>query len=444
LKYTDNLPLTLAVTGTEPVLSATPFTYSGLGFTERNAANQTGTWFIDRIEADRGWNLVGNPTASTLNWAASSGWIRTNLASTIYVWDPSGDYLVSNGSGTPTLPNHRIAPYQAFWVQVSAANPVLSFTNAVKDTGAGTFIRKEASADSATVAALTIRLSTAGMRTQASVMLTEHGRLGFDRYDAFRLQPKSDTWISAASSMDPGGPTLVINSLPKDLGANRVLPFYVGAAEAGQPFEGSFALDWELTGAWPDHLNAYLMDHERKEMTDMREMSVTEFRHRTEARVMPDTLGTRAIRGKTADSTSAPTVVYGLPRTIAFGSADVRAKTADILSQRTDSEALPRFTIVVGPERVDSYLPMEVELSQNYPNPFNPSTSIRFALPEAMSVRVEVYDVLGRLVTTLASGRFEAGTHTVSWDSGRLSSGIYLYRLVTPEKAIVKKMTLIK
>lgn len=105
---------------------------------------------------------------------------------------------------------------------------------------------------------------------------------------------------------------------------------------------------------------------------------------------------------------------------------------------------MPRFTIVIGPERVDSYLPLAVELMQNYPNPFNPSTSIRFALPEAMSVRVEVYDVIGRLVTTLASGRFEAGTHTVNWDAGRSSSGVYLYRLVTPEKAIVKKMTLIK
>ena len=69
-----------------------------------------------------------------------------------------------------------------------------------------------------------------------------------------------------------------------------------------------------------------------------------------------------------------------------------------------------------------------------YPNPFNPSTQLSFALGSSSQVKLAVYDVLGRLVTTLADGRFEAGTHSVSWNSRSssgisLASGLYLARL---------------
>jgi hypothetical protein len=69
-----------------------------------------------------------------------------------------------------------------------------------------------------------------------------------------------------------------------------------------------------------------------------------------------------------------------------------------------------------------------------YPNPFNPSTQLSFALGSSSQVKLAVYDVLGRLVTTLADGRFEAGTHSVSWNSrsssgASLASGLYLARL---------------
>ena len=114
----------------------------------------------------------------------------------------------------------------------------------------------------------------------------------------------------------------------------------------------------------------------------------------------------------------------------------------DGVSLQTDG--LPRFTIVIGPEEVTSYLPIEVQLMQNYPNPFNPSTNIRFALPDAGNVRLEVYDILGRRVAMLANTTFEAGTHEIRWDAGRQASGVYLYRLTTDTQAITRKMTLVK
>ncbi len=92
-------------------------------------------------------------------------------------------------------------------------------------------------------------------------------------------------------------------------------------------------------------------------------------------------------------------------------------------------------------------MPTGYELDQNYPNPFNPSTEIRFYLPEPGEARLEVYDVLGELVATLAHDVLSEGQHRVTWDSkdsdGRdVSSGVYFYRLVVNDYAQTKKMVL--
>ena len=89
-------------------------------------------------------------------------------------------------------------------------------------------------------------------------------------------------------------------------------------------------------------------------------------------------------------------------------------------------------------------IPSEYKLEQNYPNPFNPTTKIQFNLPLQGVVSVTIYDILGREVTTLVNQELSAGTHTFSWDASRYSSGIYIYRLVTPNAVISNKMTLIK
>jgi hypothetical protein len=94
-------------------------------------------------------------------------------------------------------------------------------------------------------------------------------------------------------------------------------------------------------------------------------------------------------------------------------------------------------------------IPTEFALRQNYPNPFNPSTTISFSLPEKSSVRLEIYDVLGKLVTTLVDNEMEPGNFKISWhgkDQSGLSvaSGIYLYRLQAGSNTAMKKMVLLK
>ena len=74
-------------------------------------------------------------------------------------------------------------------------------------------------------------------------------------------------------------------------------------------------------------------------------------------------------------------------------------------------------------------VPGEFRLHQNYPNPFNPGTTIAYELAVSADVRLSVFDMLGREVAMLVSGRKNAGTHEVKFDATGLASGVYLYRL---------------
>jgi hypothetical protein len=88
--------------------------------------------------------------------------------------------------------------------------------------------------------------------------------------------------------------------------------------------------------------------------------------------------------------------------------------------------------------------PEAFALEQSYPNPFNPSTKITYTLGEAATVMLEVFDVGGGLVTTLASGLQNAGRHEVTFDAKDLAGGIYFYRLRTGSFTQTKRMLLMK
>ncbi len=92
----------------------------------------------------------------------------------------------------------------------------------------------------------------------------------------------------------------------------------------------------------------------------------------------------------------------------------------------------------------DALIPDEIVLYQNYPNPFNPNTEIKFSLPQADDVRLEIFNIMGQRVATLVDSRFEAGYHSVLWDAGDAASGVYLYRIKAGEFVDTKKMILLK
>ncbi len=93
--------------------------------------------------------------------------------------------------------------------------------------------------------------------------------------------------------------------------------------------------------------------------------------------------------------------------------------------------------------------PLEFALQANYPNPFNPSTTISYSLDQTQDVALEVYDLLGHKIATLASGVQAAGQHQVQWngtdDKGKtVASGLYVYRLSSENRVKTRKMMLLQ
>ncbi len=91
-----------------------------------------------------------------------------------------------------------------------------------------------------------------------------------------------------------------------------------------------------------------------------------------------------------------------------------------------------------------SIIPNSFELNQNFPNPFNPSTQIRYSIPSDSYITLNVYDVLGRLITSLVDGKVSAGTHTVSFNATAIPTGVYVYTMSAGGFSIARKMVLIK
>jgi hypothetical protein len=93
--------------------------------------------------------------------------------------------------------------------------------------------------------------------------------------------------------------------------------------------------------------------------------------------------------------------------------------------------------------------PKDFRLFQNYPNPFNPTTAIEFDLKKPQKIQLEIFNIVGKKMRTLANENFNSGRHSLVWDGKNdfgenLPSGIYLYALESPYEKVVRKMTLVK
>ncbi len=107
-----------------------------------------------------------------------------------------------------------------------------------------------------------------------------------------------------------------------------------------------------------------------------------------------------------------------------------------------DSTCIGQFPI--GIHNIQIGIPKVYSLSQNYPNPFNPTTSIIFGLPKASLVKLVVYDILGRVVSTLVNERRAAGMYNIAFDASNYASGVYFYKLDAGDFTSIKKMILLK
>ncbi|MCX8010046.1 MAG: T9SS type A sorting domain-containing protein, partial [Ignavibacteria bacterium] len=83
-------------------------------------------------------------------------------------------------------------------------------------------------------------------------------------------------------------------------------------------------------------------------------------------------------------------------------------------------------------------------LEQNYPNPFNSNTIIRFKMANDNQVKIIIYNLMGEIIRSFDLGLLEAGTHQFLFDSNEISSGVYFYKLILPNKILTNKMMILK
>jgi hypothetical protein len=147
-----------------------------------------------------------------------------------------------------------------------------------------------------------------------------------------------------------------------------------------------------------------------------------------------------------------------IPATAPAGSYTYTGKVGDYPSAVYDFDSFPFSKSAVGDggwvgewantgesfESSVAVTPAEFALQGNYPNPFNPTTTINYSLGGADNVTLSVYDLSGRLVSTLVDGYRNAGTHAVSFDATGLTSGVYVYRLTAGAQTASAKMILSK
>ena len=111
------------------------------------------------------------------------------------------------------------------------------------------------------------------------------------------------------------------------------------------------------------------------------------------------------------------------------------------------SEPLPKPNLDGTHTSVDDSgmeLPQTFNLYQNYPNPFNPSTTISYDVAEAGFVRIQVFDIIGREISTLINAEQVPGAYSVNFNADNLGSGTYLIRMEASGRIFTKKMTLVK
>lgn len=351
-----------------------------------------------------GWNLIGNPFMSAIDWDAS-GWTSSNIDNVLYVWSDSaggaGSYLTWNGvSGTKG--SGIIAPGQGFWVKANAGSPSLSINESVKKDTSSVLLKKT------TVPQLTLTIKGGTYSGRAIIMFNENSSTGKDPLDAYSLYSLSNEWISV-STENSNGEALSINALPVDLGEKIIIP--INILGMGVPSRATLSFSGlENFEGW----GIEIVDTETGNRVNVFnsggiELDVEELKAKDGARnPLPLPFKEKAKQG----------------------------------TARYQLHLVPGTSVSL--EDFESDLPSKVELMQNYPNPFNPVTTIKFGVPVQGKVRLEVFDVLGRKVAELLNEPMQAGRYSVNFDASNLSNGMYIYRLQMRNISLTKKMMLIK
>lgn len=357
---------------------------------------------VSGTTGSEGFVLLGNP----YGWPLSADSLISKLKkvdelanSYVYRWNPTAKVyqLLSSGS---------IEPYESVFVRLvnSGTSGSLSFNydDAVLSPSKITTPK---------LFELELSHDKEGLASISNLRFGKGGQVTIDPYDGYYLGSYATKYASLYTLV--GDQPLTINNLPIDESFEKEFPMYLDATVSG-----IFKLGW-AKDLIPDGMDASLVHVETGKAFDLNAGGSFEFNV-----------------GKSKLSSGA-------------GTMDPIASTK-VIKKAKQNNLQPIFMLVMNSRlgtsnELDLGIPTEVELYQNYPNPFNPASVIRFGVPNASKVKLEVFDVLGRKVMTLLNNETKSpGRYNVQFDARSLSSGMYIYRLVVGDKVMTKKMTLIK
>ena len=387
---TDDLPVTLSVSGTE-----------SSGDVRYPASSGT-------IDQDR-YGFAGNPYYSTIDWDDVA---RTNVSATVYIHDDAksggAGYISWNGS-SGDVTNGLIAPFQGFVVTASGGAGYITIQAADKSSSAGTFYR---TLDGASDGSSYLEFTTAdGGYSKSWLSFRQDGEVGPDDRDASRLMPlmASSRLVSLTHN---GENSLDINNVPFEYEGTISIPLDVMSLtlEDNNYVTGTseVSMSWNLDNL-PEHIDLTLVDNLTGEMVYLNNQMSHTF--------------TTEPKGSFSATYEEAVGIYPL-----LGDA--------------------RFSVQVSYGVLDNapvkVIPKDYALSPVYPNPFNPSATVRFDVPEVSRVELQVYDVIGKLVETLLDDKITAGQHQYTWQPEELATGTYFLRLITANQTFTQKVTYVK
>ncbi len=407
----DGFPKTLASEGDWLPLDGT-FEFSGLGFDP------------DEPTSDN-FYLLANPHPIALDYCEFE---VAAMGTFVTIWDPNtndGDYITLSCAADDV----HIAPYQAFWVQTTGASPQLSIPQDAYliSEAEGFFKEKVAPSEGISVLSITVQSEDNKQNKQPFVnttrlLISDDGDINPELYNAPHLSPQglASRWLSFHLLDDAGKPY-----------ALRGYTFGGKANTAEEPLTipldirttqpGSYELTWSLPESGGFSGLAYIRDHHTGVLAELSYGNSYRFK------VDASHATSHSERLKPTGESFTEVVNY----------------TA---SWKQIGEADNRFELILSNSPIDEQLslPSTIALNQNYPNPFNPTTVISYELPQTEQVRLDVFDITGRHIITLVDGQISAGSHQVTFDASRLSSGVYIYRLQAGGQLFTRQLTLIK